>query len=261
VQFMLKHLKLAGVDPTPAHFPCLPCDLTRSGGFSPDAGAVVLCQGNFLNKKHMEHTLVHELTHMYDHAVFKVDWSNLRHHACSEVRLALPYVRLFGIIICGFSRFVRTVWVEIALGYEKFSVGPFPSQSSTRCVRWCRIVIVRRLILPCRHASEDVLYYQSWPILTVRTKSRQSVPLMKFGRAVSTIRGHLMRYVKDYFARSASILRQLFRYIDGQRVYLLARLSLMTSPAQPNLCRSAKYFTTHHFSLEISLMIMAFGVR
>ena len=83
---MLKHLQHTGVNPTPAHFPCLPCDLTHSGGFSPDAGAVVLCQGNFLNKKHMEHTIVHELVHMYDHAVFNVDWNNLRHHACSEVR-------------------------------------------------------------------------------------------------------------------------------------------------------------------------------
>ncbi len=87
VQFMLKHLKLAGVDLTSTHIPCQPCDLTRSGGFAPDAGAVVLCQGNFLNKKHMEHTLVHELLHMYDHAVFNVDWSNLRYHACSEVGL------------------------------------------------------------------------------------------------------------------------------------------------------------------------------
>jgi hypothetical protein len=88
VQFMLKHLKLAGVDLTSAHIPCQPCDLTLSGGFSPEAGAVVLCQGNFLNKKHMEHTLVHEFLHMYDHAVFKVDWSNLRYHACSEVCLS-----------------------------------------------------------------------------------------------------------------------------------------------------------------------------
>jgi inner membrane protease ATP23 len=35
----------------------------------------------------MEHTLVHEFLHMYDHAVFNVDWSNLRYHACSEVCL------------------------------------------------------------------------------------------------------------------------------------------------------------------------------
>lgn len=86
IQFMLKHLQHAGANATPAHFPCLPCDLTHSGGFSPDAGAVVLCQGNFLNKKHMEHTIVHELVHMYDHATFNVDWNNLRHHACSEIR-------------------------------------------------------------------------------------------------------------------------------------------------------------------------------
>jgi inner membrane protease ATP23 len=100
VQFMLKHLKLAGVDCTPAHIPCVPCDLTRSGGFSPDAGAVVLCQGNFLNKKHMEHTLVHELLHMYDHAMFNVDWSNLRHHACSEVGSEPFYMRVFRNTVC-----------------------------------------------------------------------------------------------------------------------------------------------------------------
>ncbi|KAH8989803.1 metalloprotease ATP23 [Lactarius hatsudake] len=86
IQFMFKHLQQAGANATPAHFPCMPCDLTHSGGFAPDAGAVVLCQGNFLNKKHMEHTIVHELVHMYDHAVFNVDWNNLRHHACSEIR-------------------------------------------------------------------------------------------------------------------------------------------------------------------------------
>ena len=35
----------------------------------------------------MEHTLVHELVHMYDQCMFRVDWNNLRHHACSEVRI------------------------------------------------------------------------------------------------------------------------------------------------------------------------------
>ncbi len=34
----------------------------------------------------MEDTLVHEMVHMYDHAKFKVDWDNIRHHACTEVR-------------------------------------------------------------------------------------------------------------------------------------------------------------------------------
>ena len=35
----------------------------------------------------MEHTIVHELVHMYDQCMFRVDWNNLRHHACSEVRI------------------------------------------------------------------------------------------------------------------------------------------------------------------------------
>lgn len=85
VVFMLKHLKQNGCDVTPEHIVCAPCDFTRSGGFVPEAGAVMLCQGRFFNKRNMEDTLVHELVHMYDHCKFKVDWSNLRHHACSEV--------------------------------------------------------------------------------------------------------------------------------------------------------------------------------
>ena len=52
----------------PEQILCLPCDQTRSGGFTPEAGAVILCQGNFWSKKHMEHTVTHELVHMYDTA-------------------------------------------------------------------------------------------------------------------------------------------------------------------------------------------------
>lgn len=82
---MLKHLKMSGCAVPASNVLCAPCDLSRAGGFSPDPGAVVLCSGHFFNQKHMEHTLVHELVHMYDHCKFKVDWNNLRHHACSEV--------------------------------------------------------------------------------------------------------------------------------------------------------------------------------
>lgn len=42
----------------------------------------------------MEHTLTHELVHMYDHCKFDVDWSNLRHHACSEVSLIGDFIAL-----------------------------------------------------------------------------------------------------------------------------------------------------------------------
>ncbi|QRV79939.1 peptidase family M76 protein [Ceratobasidium sp. AG-Ba] len=85
--FMIKHLALEGANVNPDHIHCSPCDPTRAGGFSPEAG-ILLCQDRFLSKSHMRDTLVHEMVHMYDHAKFKVDWNNLRHHACSEIRAA-----------------------------------------------------------------------------------------------------------------------------------------------------------------------------
>ena len=93
VVFMLKHLKLSGCDVPAQNILCAPCDKTRSGGFEPKRGAVVLCAGNFFNSKHVENTMVHEMMHMYDQCRFKVDWGNLRHHACSEVRFLLSVER------------------------------------------------------------------------------------------------------------------------------------------------------------------------
>ncbi|KAI7883668.1 hypothetical protein K492DRAFT_235197 [Lichtheimia hyalospora FSU 10163] len=87
VRFMIDHLKKVGHDMKRDHFICAPCDPTRSGGFSPQDG-ILLCYNRMNSKTHQEHTMVHEMVHLYDHHKFKVDWLNLRHHACSEVRAA-----------------------------------------------------------------------------------------------------------------------------------------------------------------------------
>ncbi|KAJ3517405.1 hypothetical protein NLJ89_g526 [Agrocybe chaxingu] len=84
IVFMLKHLNLSGCNVPPSNVLCAPCDRIQAGGFTPDPGAVVLCAGQFFSEQHLESTITHELIHMYDHCRFKVDWSNLRHHACSE---------------------------------------------------------------------------------------------------------------------------------------------------------------------------------
>lgn len=86
ITFLLNHLKLAGCPFPSSALQCHPCPENRAGGFSPDHG-ILLCQDRFFNKKHMEDTLAHELIHAFDHCRFKVDWGNLRHHACSEVRV------------------------------------------------------------------------------------------------------------------------------------------------------------------------------
>lgn len=84
---MLKHLELLGTPVGPEFLHCTPCQPTHAGGTDLDTGNIVLCQGRFMSKKHMEDTITHELLHLYDQSRFSVDWSNLRHHACSEVRL------------------------------------------------------------------------------------------------------------------------------------------------------------------------------
>ncbi|KAL4070250.1 peptidase M76 [Scleroderma citrinum] len=123
VVFMLKHLRLSGCAVPPSNVICAPCDLTRSGGFHP-AGAIVLCQGHFGSKKHMEDTLIHELVHMYDHCKFNVDWQNLRHHACSEIRANS---------LSGDCRYMR----EVGRGYVSFS------KQHQACVRRRAILSVR----------------------------------------------------------------------------------------------------------------------
>ena len=97
VSFMLQRIRQeTGVDVNPSErIVCLPCDKPYAGGFTPELGSVILCQGNFWSKKHMEHTLTHELVHMYDHCKFDVDWNNLRHHACSEVSYSQTFSLTF----------------------------------------------------------------------------------------------------------------------------------------------------------------------
>ncbi len=124
--FMMKHLKLSGCDLPPSNILCAPCDMTRAGGFNPDPGAVILCGGHFFSKQHMESTIAHELLHLYDHCRFKVDWSNLRHHACSEVcsnSQSLPVKSQYGISqirannLSGDCRYTR----ELRRGFLSFS--------------------------------------------------------------------------------------------------------------------------------------------
>ena len=86
VLFMLKHLRLSGCPVSPQHIQCVSSEPTEAGGFSTDTGNIFICTRGFSTRKHLENIMVHELVHMYDHCKFKVDWSNLRHHACSEVR-------------------------------------------------------------------------------------------------------------------------------------------------------------------------------
>ncbi|KAJ3746983.1 peptidase M76 family-domain-containing protein [Lentinula raphanica] len=85
--FMLKHLRLSGCQVPERNIFCVTCPILHAGAYLPHPhGAIKLCAGHFFSKQHVESTIAHELVHMFDECRFKVDWANLRHHACSEIR-------------------------------------------------------------------------------------------------------------------------------------------------------------------------------
>ncbi|KAK9460500.1 Atp23p [Lipomyces oligophaga] len=85
VTFMRDHIEKLGGKVLRNDIICTNCDQTVAGGFNPDLG-IMLCQNYVLGKKHVEDTIAHELIHVYDELKFNVDWLNLKHHACSEIR-------------------------------------------------------------------------------------------------------------------------------------------------------------------------------
>ncbi|KAI8351212.1 peptidase M76 family-domain-containing protein [Choanephora cucurbitarum] len=124
VRFMMEELKKINKHMERDDFKCMPCDITKAGGFSPVDG-ILLCQNRLVSKKHQEHTMVHEMVHMYDHHKFNVDWNNLKHQACSEIRAA----SLSG--DCGWTR-------EIQRGFFTFT------KQHQACVKRRAIISVRQ---------------------------------------------------------------------------------------------------------------------
>lgn len=70
---------------------CTKCDPALDGGvqvMEDGKKQVILCQNNIKRQDEMDNTLAHELVHVYDYCRAKIDWTNCRHHACTEVRAA-----------------------------------------------------------------------------------------------------------------------------------------------------------------------------
>lgn len=103
IRFMTRHLQLVGCDPyhrvdlraNPQAVPRLAiqsCPQRSAGGFTPSEegqpynnAGIVICANHIMDKQHLEQTLAHEMIHWWDHCRFRVNWDDLRQHACSEV--------------------------------------------------------------------------------------------------------------------------------------------------------------------------------
>ena len=74
---------------------CAPCPepdkgkTPAAGGYMTDSSSIVMCQKWAAEMpSEVANTLVHELIHAYDDARAHIDWTNLVHHACTEIRAA-----------------------------------------------------------------------------------------------------------------------------------------------------------------------------
>jgi len=65
-----------------------PCDQSLSGGYDDQANQVIICSNNCKTPEKVEEILSHELVHMYDYCTAKIDFSNPKHLACTEIRAA-----------------------------------------------------------------------------------------------------------------------------------------------------------------------------
>merc|ERR1711971_237910 len=70
------------------HVACEPLPPGMLGGFDKDLNQVVICSDKCWDLEKVTQILSHELVHMFDDCTARVDWTNLHHLACSEVRAA-----------------------------------------------------------------------------------------------------------------------------------------------------------------------------
>jgi inner membrane protease ATP23 len=75
-----------GASISPKNIICRRCDgKKQGGGFDPEYG-ILICANEMRSRSHLEDTLAHEMVHAWDHLRFKVNYDNLRHAACMEIR-------------------------------------------------------------------------------------------------------------------------------------------------------------------------------
>ncbi|KAK9876770.1 hypothetical protein WA026_015007 [Henosepilachna vigintioctopunctata] len=89
VKLMLGALKGSGCEvDIRRHISCEECAPTVSGGYDPILNQIVVCQNTAKSTGIVQGVLTHEFIHMLDHCQNKLDFTNLEHLACTEIRAA-----------------------------------------------------------------------------------------------------------------------------------------------------------------------------
>lgn len=88
VRTLMKAMERAGCPVDRSFFSCERCSQECQGGYDRERG-VILCQQHMQGSAQLiETTMVHELVHAFDDCRAHVNWTDLKHHACTEIRAA-----------------------------------------------------------------------------------------------------------------------------------------------------------------------------
>lgn len=89
VKLMMGALKSSGCEiDIRRHIACEVCDVSVSGGYDPVLNQVVVCQNIAKSEGMVQGVLAHEFIHMFDYCRNDLDFKNIDHLACTEIRAA-----------------------------------------------------------------------------------------------------------------------------------------------------------------------------
>ncbi|XP_055383106.1 mitochondrial inner membrane protease ATP23 homolog [Condylostylus longicornis] len=107
VKLMMGALKSSGcpID-IRRHISCEVCDTTVTGGYDPVNNQIVVCQNMARNEGMVQGVLTHEMIHMFDYCNNDLDFKNIDHLACTEIRAAnLAHCSFFSAMAQGDASF------------------------------------------------------------------------------------------------------------------------------------------------------------
>lgn len=89
VKLMLGALKSSGCEiDIRRHIACEECAPNVSGGYDPILNQVVICHNTVTREGMVQGVLTHEFIHMFDYCRHKLNFKNIDHLACTEIRAA-----------------------------------------------------------------------------------------------------------------------------------------------------------------------------
>nr|SVE77231.1 EOG090X0CKN [Daphnia lumholtzi] len=89
VKLMYSALKASGCEINlRRHIACEVCDIKVSGGYDPRLNQIVICQNVARSKGMVQGILTHEMIHMFDACRHELNFKDLNHLACTEIRAA-----------------------------------------------------------------------------------------------------------------------------------------------------------------------------